>query len=134
MAALFIHDMVISGCNSFFCIHIIKCLYCKKFYIGQTNDISKRVYDHINDIKTFKMYTYKADKCVAVHFNLKNHNYVRDFSIYIMKKDITPLRRRLMYESFLLNLFDKLKISVFNEFKLPPLIAYNENILLDTIE
>jgi hypothetical protein len=30
--------------------------------------------------------------------------------------------------------FDKLKISVFNEFKLPPLIAYNENILLDTIE
>ena len=80
------------------------------------------------------MYTYKADKCVAVHFNLKNHNYVRDFSIYIMKKDITPLRRRLMYESFLLNLFDKLKISVFNEFKLPPLIAYNENILLDTIE
>ena len=71
---------------------------------------------------------------MAVHFNLKNHNYVRDFSIYIMKKDITPLRRRLMYESFLLNLFDKLKISVFNEFKLPPLIAYNENILLDTIE
>ena len=123
-----------SCCNSFFCIYIIKCLYCKSFYIGQTNDISKRVYDHVNDIKTFKMYTYKADKCVAVHFNLKNHNYVRDFSIYIMKKDITPLRRRLMYESFLLNLFDKLKISVFNEFKLPPLIAYNENILLDTIE
>ena len=123
-----------SCCTSFYCIYIIKCLFCDMFYIGQTNDISNRLYDHINDIKKFRMYTFKADKCVAVHFNLKKHNFMRDFSIYIIKKDISPLRKRLMYESFFINLFNELNIKIINDYKFPPLVAYNKNELLDVID
>ena len=71
---------------------------------------------------------------MAIHFNLKNHNYLRDFSIYIIKKDVTPLNKKLMFESFFLNLFAELKVNVFNDYKLPPLNAYNQNLLLDTID
>jgi hypothetical protein len=80
------------------------------------------------------MYTFKADKCVAVHFNLKKHNFMRDFSIYIIKKDISPLRKRLMYESFFINLFNELNIKIINDYKFPPLVAYNKNELLDVID
>jgi hypothetical protein len=83
-----------------YCIYIIKCMLCNSFYIGQTVDIDSRLYTHINNIKKFKMFI--TDKCVAIHFNLKNHNYLRDFSIYIIKKDVTPLNKRLMCESFFL--------------------------------
>jgi hypothetical protein len=121
-----------SSCNSMYCIYIIKCILCNSFYIGQTVDIVSRLYTHINDIKKFKMYI--TDKCVAIHFNLKNHNYLRDLSIYIIKKDVTPLNKRLMFESFFLNLFAELKVNVFNDYKLPPLNAYNQNLLLDTID
>ncbi len=75
-------------------------MLCNSFYIGQTVDIDSRLYTHINNIKKFKMFI--TDKCVAIHFNLKNHNYLRDFSIYIIKKDVTPLNKRLMCESFFL--------------------------------
>jgi hypothetical protein len=33
------------------------------------------------------MYTFKADKWVAVHFNLKKHDFMRD---------VSPLRKRLI--------------------------------------
>ncbi len=56
---------------------------------------------------------------MAIHFNLKNHNYLRDFSIYIIKKDVMPLNKILMFESFFLNLFAELKVNV-----LPLLNAY----------
>jgi hypothetical protein len=95
-------------------------------------DIDSRLYTQINYIKKFKMFI--TDKCLAGHFNLKNHNYLRDFSIYIIKKDATPLNKRLMFESFFLNLFAELKVNVFNDYKLPALNAYNQNFFLDNID
>ena len=74
------------------------------------------------------------DKCLVSHFNLKNHNYLRDFSIYIIIKDVTPLNKRFMFESFILNLFAELNMNVFNDYKLPPLNSYNQNLFLDNID
>ena len=45
-----------------------------------------------------------------------------------------PLNKRLMFESFFLNLFCELKVNVFNDYKLPLLNTYNQNLLLDTID
>ena len=55
------------------------------------------------------------DKCVAVHFILKGHNYLKHFFIYIVIKEISPLGKRLMYETFFQHLFLKLNNKLIND-------------------
>ena len=114
-----------SDCNSENCIYIIKCSLCDVYYIGQTNNIKNRVYNHIYDIKKFEKYEKNTNKVVALHFNLKGHRLNRDIFFYIIKKDIVPEQRRLMYESFFIILFNKLNIKIINEYSNPNLKAYN---------
>ncbi len=65
------------------------------------------------------------DKCVAKHFHLNNHDYLKDLVCFIVVKDIEPLEKRLCYETFLINLFIRLDVKLLNE-KIPKLFAYNE--------
>lgn len=121
-----------SSCDSENCVYCIKCNLCNAFYIGQTSNIKRRVYHHIYDIKKFKKFEKNTDKCVAVHFNLKGHRFYRDISFYIIKKDIVPEQRRLMYEAFFILLFLKLNLNLINDYKTPVLKAYNHKYYLES--
>ena len=68
------------------CIYIIFCKKCKMFYVGETINLQSRMYNHINDIKTFKPFETK-DKCVPLHFRTKNH-VENDFSFFVLQSNI----------------------------------------------
>ena len=51
----------------------------------------------------------------SIHFNLKFHNFVNNFSFFVFKKDILDLNDRLNLESFLINLSNKLEVRLINE-------------------
>ena len=114
------------NCDTLNCVYIITCRLCNfVFYIGQTNCISNRIYSHIRDIINFKRFSNNMDKCIAKHFNLINHNYMKHLVCFIVIKDVEPLEKRLMYESFFINLFKRLNINLLNE-KIPKLYSYNK--------
>ena len=114
------------NCETVNCVYIISCNLCRDtFYIGQTNCISNRNYNHLRDVTNFKKYLIGMNKCVAKHFHLKNHDYTKDLVCFIVKKDILPLEKRLSCESFLINLFKRLNTKLIND-KIPKLFAYNE--------
>jgi hypothetical protein len=105
-----------SSCNSENCVYIIHCKLCNSFYIGQTVKIKDRIYKHLYDIKKFVPYTSKQhNTSVSVHFNLRHHNFYRDFKFMIFKKDIMELRGRLKIESFLINIFKDLNLDLMND-------------------
>jgi hypothetical protein len=47
------------------------------------------------------------NKCIAKPFNLHGHDYIRDFYAYIIFKDIEPVEKRLMYETFFVIFFKR---------------------------
>ena len=102
-----------STCGSKNIIYLIFCSFCSTFYIGQSNDVKKRIYNHIYDIKKFV--SYSDFKSVAVHFNLKHHNFKNHFSFFVIKKDVNDLEARLNIESVLLNLCKKLGVNLMND-------------------
>jgi hypothetical protein len=102
-----------SNCNSLDIIYLIHCKFCNSFYIGQAKKLQSRMYNHIYDIKTFL--AFKKTTSVSTHFNLKHHNFQKDFSFFVFRIDIVDLDARLNVESFLLNLCKKLKVNLMNE-------------------
>ena len=46
-----------SDCFSENIIYFIYCNFCNTFYIGQSNNVRNRLYNHINDIKNFKPFS-----------------------------------------------------------------------------
>ena len=72
------------------------------------------------------------DKCIAKHFNLLNHNYMKHLVCFIIIKNIEPLEKRLMYESFFINLFKRLDITLLNE-KFPKLYEHFQSIDIEYI-
>lgn len=104
-----------SNCNSLNLIYIIHCKLCNSFYIGQTVNIMKRIYNHLYDIKKFYPYCYKHNTSISIHFNLDGHNYLRDFRFFIIKKNLEDLNNRLQMEAFLINLFKRLDLKVIND-------------------
>lgn len=103
-----------SSCDSLNCIYIIKCKLCNFFYIGQTNCIKKRIYKHLYDIKNFVPFE-KNNTSVSIHFNLKYHIYQKHFSFFIYRNNLENLNQRLNLESFLINLFLKMKVNLIND-------------------
>ena len=84
------------NCETVNCVYIISCNLCRDtFYIGQTNCLSNRNYNHLRDVTNFKKYLIGMNKCVAKHFHFKNHDYTKDLVCFIVKKDILPLEKRL---------------------------------------
>ena len=82
-----------TSCNSKNVIYIIFCSFCNTFYLGQSNCLKDRIYSHIYDIRKFK-YPFKEFKSVAVHFNLKYHDYKKHFSFFVLRKDLENLDNR----------------------------------------
>ena len=103
-----------SSCDSINLVYIIFCNKCNCYYIGQTNNIKKRIYNHLTSIKKFIPFD-KKNTVISNHFNLKNHDY-SNFSFYIIKKNIEHLNTRLKTESFLINLFIKLNMNILNDY------------------
>jgi hypothetical protein len=103
-----------SSCNSTFLIYFIFCSFCNTFYIGQTNNLKERMYNHIYDIKNFVAYSDNTTS-VSTHFNLKHHDYKKHFSFFIYKTDVIDLTFRLYSESFLLNLCKNMKVRLMND-------------------
>ena len=103
-----------TSCDSENVIYVIFCSFCNTFYFGQSNCLKDRIYNHIYDIKTFK-YPFKEFKSVAVHFNLKYHDYKKHFSFFVLRKNIENLDNRLIIESFLINLSKKLDVKLMND-------------------
>ena len=96
-----------SNCYSKDLVYILYCSFCFCFYIGQTNCLKDRIYNHIRDIKKFDLNFISPNqefKCVSTHFNKKNHNLNEHFSFFVIKTNIEKLEERLNIESFFLNL------------------------------
>jgi hypothetical protein len=103
-----------SNCNSSCIIYFIFCNLCNAYYIGHSSKSAKiRIQQHIYNIKNCIPYT-KNISCVALHFNLKNHNYKKNFSFYIFDSNLT-LIERLNFESFFINLFKKCNFYIIND-------------------
>ena len=103
-----------SSCKSKDLIYIIFCSYCNFFYIGQTKDLSERIYKHIYDIKNFIPYSERTTS-VSVHFNLKRHNFENHINFFVYRHDIGELEIRLFNESFMINLCKKLNVNLIND-------------------
>lgn len=103
-----------SSCNSLNCVYIIYCKFCNKFYIGQTNNLKKRIYKHLYDIKKFKPFSYNSTS-ISIHFNLKYHIFQDHFSFFIYRNNLQD-QFRLNLENFLINLFLKLDLQLINDF------------------
>ena len=105
-----------SNCNAKCCIYLILCKHCQKIYIGETKNVTTRMYNHIYDIKKFVPFHSKR-KCVPFHFSLKGHVYERDFCFYIINANITDLEDRLAHESAYINLINSIdKSRLINDF------------------
>ena len=103
-----------SDCSSENVIYLIFCSFCRFFYIGQSNSIKNRIYNHINDIKKFKPFS-DDNTSVSIHFNLKHHDFKSHFSFFVFRRDILNLNERLNLESFLINLCRKLDVRLMND-------------------
>ena len=86
---------------------------CNIFYVGQSSKSARvRINQHIKAIINFKPFVNNTNE-VGYHFNLKGHNYKRDFRFFIFNDKIIDKFKRLSIETDLINI-----IQVFN----PPII------------
>ncbi len=53
---------------------------------------------------------------IAIHFNMENHIFERDFRFLIFRSDIKLLNERLNIESDLINIFKLNDINLINEY------------------
>ena len=113
------------NCQSKNIIYIIYCNFCNTYYIGQSKDVKKRIYKHLYDIKTFIPFNDNITS-VSIHFNLKYHNFKNHFSFFVLKNDIVELKERLIRESFLINLCEKLGVRLMND-HIPIIKEYSFN-------
>ena len=101
------------NCNTNNLVHVIKCIKCDAFYIGETGrSASKRISEHIQDISKFL--PYKKYTSVSRHFNLKGH-IEDDFKFFIYKSDFTSSYERKYTERTLIYFFKKFNIHIINE-------------------
>ena len=116
LKSLILPICVDSDCSVEYCVYIIKCNLCNVFYIGQTKSFKDRLRNHLTYIKHFKPFSDDYNSPVSIHFNLKDHDYMKHMSFYIIQKDIYVLDNRLLIESFYINLFLKLNEVILNDF------------------
>jgi hypothetical protein len=110
-----------SNCKSS-CIYLISCKKCTNyFYIGQTGCLKDRFYNHIRDITKFRRFTHCTS--VSIHFNLKDHEFFKDLSIFVIKSFTynnhernyqKELKIRFGNENYFLNIFKRLEMNLMN--------------------
>ena len=104
-----------SNCDSKNCVYLIYCNFCNAFYIGQTEDLKKRFSAHKSKIINFKPFSNSFDS-ISTHFNLKFHNYLLNFSFFVIQTDIEDKSERLNIEMFFIHLLLKLEAKLINDF------------------
>ena len=114
-----------SNCNAINCIYIIFCKKCKMFYVGETINLQSRMYNHINDIKTFKPFETK-DKCVPLHFRTKNH-VENDFSFFVLQSNINNDEYRFQIETYYIHLIARIDRNLLINTKINKLFLINRN-------
>ena len=77
-------------------------------------NLKKRLYKHINDIKTFIPFSERITS-VSIHFNLKFHNYKNHLYFFVFQSNVSDLSERLNLESFLINLCKNLGVGLMND-------------------
>jgi hypothetical protein len=103
-----------SNCCSDNCIYVIFCKKCNSFYIGETGQqLKARIYSHIYNIKTFHPYL-KDFTSVSLHFNMKGHNYLEDFSVLVIQTKLEDIKYRRKLEALYIHLFRLLEVNVIN--------------------
>ncbi len=94
--------------------------------MGETqNTFKQRISQHLDDIYNFIPFRRKFDKEVAVHFNLKSHNYLNDFKCAIYNDKLNDSLKSInefliLAECFFLSFFgfiDYLLKIIFNKNK-----------------
>lgn len=104
-----------SNCFSKNLVYIIICKRCNLFYIGQTKRcFNTRMKEHLNNIKNFIPFCNLMNSAVAIHFNLKGHDYKNDFSCLVFKKDLESNETRLDIELQLIHLVKNLNKKIIN--------------------
>ena len=118
-----------SNCETKNCIYVIKCKKCiNTYYIGRTNNIHKRIQNHLYSVINFIPFT----KYIAVsnHFNLNGHILIEDFSFFIIdhieENNINKIKNM---ETYYINLFKHLDMVVINEIIPSKSYILNEKIL-----
>lgn len=102
-----------SSCDTMNCIYVIKCVKCNKFYIGQTNNLKKRLSTHLSSIRKFSLIKENIME-VAEHFNLIDHDYINDLKFWIIKKDLSQVNERLTLENIIIHLFLQREVPILN--------------------
>ena len=103
------------NCESLNVIYIIRCNLCNHFYVGQTSKSARvRLNQHLNAILKFKPFVHYTNE-VGQHFNLKGHNYLRDFRFYIFTDNIQDTHRRLSIETDLIHIIQMFNPPIMNK-------------------
>ena len=120
-----------ASCNSSNIVYIIRCSLCQEFYIGQSSKNARiRINQHIRSIMNFKPYVNYTSE-VGHHFNLKGHNFKRDFQYFVFKDNISDKHSRLSIENDLIHIVQQFNPPIINRFipsihKLNTLAFYNK--------
>lgn len=94
-----------SDCKSKNCVYVLICNCCDSIYVGETSmSFEKRLQAHISNIKNF-IPLHKMLSEVAIHFNLKGHNYLDHLKCFIFVNNIINDIHRKSIESELMHLF-----------------------------
>ncbi len=103
-----------SSCNSLFVVYIIKCLSCDSFYIGQSENLSRRLSAHIRCCKLNLVPESSVCSNLIKHFHNGNCNF-EHFSFFVFRNNIVNKFKRLNIETQLIHLFLDLGMKVLND-------------------
>jgi len=94
-----------SNCKSKGCVYVLRCFLCDSIYVGETGlSFENRLRSHIYSIKDF-IPLHKMSTEVAIHFNLKGHNFLNHLKSYIFVSNIFDNIKRKSIEAELIHLF-----------------------------
>jgi hypothetical protein len=103
-----------SRCYTNNVVYIIICKKCNLYYVGQTSrSFQVRIKEHIHSIKNFIPFQ-TMNSGVAIHFNIKGHNFQNDLSCLIFKSSFISDEERLDIELQLIHLIKNICNKIIN--------------------
>ena len=122
-----------STCSSKFVIYILKCNFCSSYYIGQTEDLYRRLRTHIRCCKLKIVPNSSICSKIINHFHLNDNCTFDNFSFFVFRNDVTNKYQRLNIETQLIHLFIDLGLKVLNDF-IPDRFYWYTNVKLFEIK
>ncbi len=119
----FLPILCFSNCSTNNAIYIIKCSNCSSYYVGQTENIKRRLSTHISNCFYNTPPKNLNTACVVEHFN-NGVCSLNNFSFLVFRADIVNKYQRLNIETMLIHLFLDLSIKLLND-KIPDKFYWN---------